>query len=61
MEYQNFFHHTKKRASVKLEDIEISFLGFKDLIKNKQFNARPKDLIDLEQLRKIKNNNQQQS
>lgn len=44
----------QEKASTILQGIEVFFLSYEDLIKNKQFNSRPKDLIDIEQLKKIK-------
>jgi len=44
----------KKREIVNLDNIEISFIGYEDLITNKQANARAKDIIDIEQLKIIK-------
>ena len=39
---------------VSLDNTEISFIDYDDLIKNKQANARAKDIIDIEQLKIIK-------
>jgi hypothetical protein len=44
----------KKREVVGLENTEILFIGYDDLLKNKQANARAKDIIDIEQLKIIK-------
>ncbi len=44
----------KEREIVNLHDNEISFLSYEDLIKNKQVSDRPKDRVDVEQLKKIK-------
>jgi hypothetical protein len=38
-----------------LNGIEISFVSFDDLIKNKKVNARPKDIADIEQLITLRN------
>ena len=43
-----------QREKVTLGKTEISFISFADLIKNKEHNARPKDLKDIEQLKMIK-------
>ena len=45
----------KEREIVNLHNIEISFLNYNDLIKNKSVNARAKDMIDIEQLKVKKN------
>ncbi|MEO8820129.1 MAG: hypothetical protein ABI267_01450 [Ginsengibacter sp.] len=45
----------KEREIIRLNEIEISFISFDDLIKNKQENARPKDIADIEQLKIIRN------
>ena len=45
----------KERETVNLSETEISFLSYDDIIKNKQENARPKDLIGIEQLKIIRN------
>ncbi len=45
----------KERELINIKDIEIAFLNYADLIKNKKANARPKhlnDISNLEQLRK---------
>lgn len=42
----------KTREVVSLNDSDISFISFDDLIKDKEANARPKDLSDIEQLKK---------
>ena len=45
----------KEREIIRLNEAEISFVSFDDLIKNKKVNARPKDLTDIEQLKIIRN------
>jgi len=45
----------KERETVSLSETEILFIGYDDLIKNKQANARSKDITDIEQL-KIRRN-----
>lgn len=45
----------KEREIIDLCETEISFISFKDLIKNKQINARPKDLADIKKLKIIRN------
>ncbi len=47
----------KERETANIDDTEISFLSYNDLIKNKQVNARPKDMIDIEQLKNKKKEN----
>lgn len=42
------------REKVNLRGNEISFISYDDLIKNKEINARPKDLKDIEQLKIIR-------
>lgn len=44
----------RKREKVVIENIEIGYLDYEDLIKEKQENARAKDLIDIQQLNLIK-------
>jgi len=48
----------QNKEIVKLQGTEIWFISYLDLIKDKEENARPKDLIDIEQL-KIKKGKQQ--
>ena len=40
----------KRKEIVLLSDTEIPFLNLEDLIADKQTNARPKDIRDIEQL-----------
>lgn len=40
-----------RRAIVRLNGIEIHFIGYEDLILDKQTNARPKDNNDVERLK----------
>ncbi|MDP3912725.1 MAG: hypothetical protein Q8R96_03195 [Bacteroidota bacterium] len=47
----SFITAYKKREIARLIDIEIPFIGFDDLIKDKEANSRPKDKIDIEQLK----------
>jgi hypothetical protein len=42
----------KKREIVSLNDIDIPFICYEDLLLDKQANARPKDISDIEQLKK---------
>ncbi len=41
----------KTKEIVTIQKIEIPFLKYNDLVKTKQVNARPKDIIDIEQLK----------
>ena len=41
----------QKRDIIRLKEIEISFIGYDDLLVDKQGNARPKDLVDIEKLK----------
>jgi hypothetical protein len=40
----------KRRIMVSVEDLEISVLSKKDLIRNKKASGRPRDLADAEEL-----------
>ncbi len=51
----NFASSFQKKEIVRLNKIDIFFINYEDLIINKQANARPKDLEDIEQLKRIKN------
>lgn len=44
----------KDREVISIANIEISFLNYDDLIRNKRTNARPKDLIDISNLERLK-------
>jgi Nucleotidyltransferase of unknown function (DUF6036) len=50
--FSNFF---KRRESVNLDKVDVYFMGYEDLIVNKMKIGRPKDLNDIEQLKRIKN------
>lgn len=41
----------ENRAVFMIEDLEVPYLNYNDLIVNKQTQARPKDLEDIEQLK----------
>jgi len=41
----------EKREIVTLDEIDIPFISYDDLIADKETNARPKDIIDIEQLK----------
>ena len=49
-----FSESFNEREKVNLGGTEISFISYDDLIKNKELNARPKDLKDIEQLKMIR-------
>ncbi len=42
----------ENRETVNINDIDIYFISYQDLIKDKEATARTKDLIDIEQLKK---------
>ena len=44
----------KKRKFFKVDNFQIPYIDFDDLIKNKLISGRYKDLADIEQLRKLK-------
>lgn len=44
----------KKREYFKVDKLQIPYIDFEDLIKNKLASGRHKDLADIEQLKKIK-------
>ncbi len=46
----------EKRETVKIEETEISFICFEDLMSNKKATARPKDIDDINQLNSLRNN-----
>lgn len=43
-----------KKEVVSLHDIDIPFISYEDLILDKESNARPKDISDIEQLKSKK-------
>jgi len=45
------------RIDAELDDLRIPFLGFDDLLKNKRASARSKDLIDVDELERIRRDN----
>ena len=49
-----FFEASKRKETVDLEETQIHFMSYFDLIEDKKANARQKDLEDIEQLKKIK-------
>ena len=50
----NFDECYQRRKTVELENLDIPFIGFEDLITNKRASARTKDLADIENLGKEK-------
>ena len=44
----------ENRIEVDLDGLRVPFIGIDDLLKNKEASGRSKDLIDLEELRRIK-------
>lgn len=55
---EKFTTSYERRDILKIEGIEISFICFEDLIKNKQATARPKDIDDINKLNSLRNDNQ---
>ncbi|MCY7421623.1 MAG: hypothetical protein LH478_07755 [Chitinophagaceae bacterium] len=47
----------RERELINVSKIEISFINYADLIKNKQVNARPKDLNDIRNLERLRRKN----
>lgn len=41
----------KKKATKQIDEIEINFIGFNELLKNKKAVGRDKDLIDIKNLK----------
>lgn len=46
-----------RKEIIKIDDIEIGFICFEDLLINKKTTARLKDFEDIQKLNEIKNNN----
>jgi predicted nucleotidyltransferase len=42
------------RIEVDLDGLQVPFLGFEDLLRNKKASARSKDLIDVDELERIR-------
>lgn len=53
-----FFEASKRKETVELEETQIHFMNYWDLIEDKKATARKKDLEDIEQLKKIKGEEQ---
>jgi hypothetical protein len=49
-----FFEASKRKETVDLEETQIHFMSYFDLIEDKKATARQKDLENIEQLKKIK-------
>jgi hypothetical protein len=47
LEFRSSF---SKREVVSSNDVEIPFINYEDLVLDKKANARPKDILDIEQL-----------
>jgi hypothetical protein len=45
----------KNREIVMLKDVDIPFIGFDQLLQDKAANSRPKDLLDIKQLKSLRN------
>ena len=52
-----FITSFKERELININKMEISFLNYRDLIKSKQANARPKDLNDIFNLERLRKKN----
>jgi len=49
-----FLEANKRKETVELEETQIHFMNFIDLVEDKKATARKKDLEDIEQLKKIR-------
>jgi hypothetical protein len=49
-----FVDANKRKETVELQETQIHFMNYYDLIEDKKATARKKDLEDIEQLRKVK-------
>lgn len=49
-----FFEANKRKETVEIDDTQIYFMNYLDLITDKEATARKKDLEDIEQLKKIR-------
>jgi hypothetical protein len=49
-----FFEANKRKETVEIEETQIHFMNYVDLVEDKKATARKKDLKDIEQLKKIK-------
>ena len=41
----------KNRKEVTIEDLEVNFIGYNDLLKNKKESGRPRDIDDIDNLK----------
>ncbi len=53
-----FFDANQRRETLEIDETQIYFLSYFDLIEDKKVTARKKDLDDIEQLKKIKDSEQ---
>lgn len=53
-----FFDANQRKETVEVDETQIYFLNYFDLIEDKKATARKKDLDDIEQLKKIKDREQ---
>ncbi len=44
----------EKRETITLKKVDMPFIGFDELLQDKAANSRPKDLIDIKQLKSIR-------
>jgi hypothetical protein len=49
---ESFNDAQRNVLKVVFDDVEVSVLGYDDLIRNKEFAGRPNDLLDVEELKK---------
>ena len=47
----SFENAMKNKKVVEYEGVSINFIGYEDLIKNKQFAGRSQDIVDIEKLK----------
>ncbi len=51
-----FFDANQRKETINVDETQIHFLSYLDLIEDKKATGRGKDLEDIEQLKKIKDN-----
>jgi len=51
-----FAEASQRKETIRLETVNIYFMNYLDLIKDKKATARNKDLEDIKQLKKIRGN-----
>lgn len=49
-----FFEANQRKGTVEIEETQIHFISYLDLIEDKKATARKKDMEDIEELRKIR-------